>query len=80
MSEKIEDLVLASQSLPDVTSAIRELTSLAKGVTLTQSQLQTIKQGFCCVVCLSKYAMDIFYMVCVPELRFTNKKHSSVII
>ncbi|TRY95414.1 hypothetical protein DNTS_000418 [Danionella cerebrum] len=29
VSEKIEELVLASQSLPDITAAIQELTNLA---------------------------------------------------
>ena len=60
VTENIEELVLASQSLSDVTAAIRELTNLTatQRVTLSRSQLQIIKQGFCCVVCLSKYAMD----------------------
>ncbi|XP_078022892.1 uncharacterized protein LOC144462609 [Epinephelus lanceolatus] len=60
VTEKVEELVTAAQSLPDVTAAIRELTSLAttQKVILTPSQLQAIKQGFCCVVCMSKYAKD----------------------
>ncbi|KAL2089165.1 hypothetical protein ACEWY4_016064 [Coilia grayii] len=54
VTEKIEQLVLASQCLPDVTSTIRELTSLAavQRLTQTHSQLQTIKHGFSCVICL----------------------------
>ncbi|CAK6977212.1 E3 ubiquitin-protein ligase UHRF2-like isoform X2 [Scomber scombrus] len=57
--KKIEELILASLSRPDVTAAIRELINVTatQRVTLTHSQLQTIKQGFSCVVCLSKYAM-----------------------
>lgn len=74
VTEKIEELVLASQSLPDVTSAIRELTDLAavKRLTLTQSQLPAIKHGFSCAFCLSKYPMDLFYMVCAT-ISLTNK-------
>ncbi|KAF3856934.1 hypothetical protein F7725_017657 [Dissostichus mawsoni] len=46
VTETIEELVLASQSLSDVTAAIRELTNLTatQRVTLSPSQLQIIKQ------------------------------------
>lgn len=58
VTEKIHKLLLVSQNLPDVTAAIRELTDLAatQKVILSPHQLQTIKQGFSCVVCKSKYA------------------------
>lgn len=66
VTEKIEELVLASQSLPDVTAAIRELTNLAatQRVILTPSQLQTIKQGFCCVVCMKFIEVPVFTQCC----------------
>ncbi|XP_028656977.2 uncharacterized protein LOC114651192 isoform X1 [Erpetoichthys calabaricus] len=55
VSDKIEELVMASQSLPAVTAAIRELTDLAvtQRVILTAPKLQTIKEGFSCVVCMN---------------------------
>ncbi|XP_062401071.1 uncharacterized protein LOC134092282 [Sardina pilchardus] len=66
VTEKIEELVLASQSLPDVTSAFRELTDLAavKRLTLTQSQLQAIKHGFSCAICLKLMTEPIFTQCC----------------
>lgn len=66
VTEKIEELVLASQTLPDITAAIRELTNLAatQRVILTPSQLQTIKQGFCCVICMSEYTIDSHCPTC----------------
>ncbi|MEQ2243551.1 hypothetical protein ILYODFUR_008109 [Ilyodon furcidens] len=56
VSEKIKELLLASKSLPDVTAATRRLTNLAatQRVILTPSQQQTIKQWFCCVVCMMR--------------------------
>ncbi|KAF5904234.1 E3 ubiquitin-protein ligase UHRF2-like isoform X1, partial [Clarias magur] len=53
VSDKIEELVMASQNLPAVTAAIKELTDLAvtQRVYLTAPKLQTIKEGFSCVVC-----------------------------
>ncbi|XP_037547145.1 ras-related C3 botulinum toxin substrate 1-like [Nematolebias whitei] len=58
VTEKIHELLLVSQNLPDVTAAIRELTDLAAAqkVILSPPQLQTIKQGLSCFVCKSKYA------------------------
>ncbi|XP_051784488.1 uncharacterized protein LOC127527993 [Erpetoichthys calabaricus] len=55
VSDKIEELVMASQSLPAVTAAIREFTDLAvtQRVILTAPKLQTIKEGFSCVVCMN---------------------------
>nr|XP_033470493.1 uncharacterized protein LOC117249170 [Epinephelus lanceolatus] len=66
VTEKVEELVLAAQSLPDVTAAIRELTSLAttQKVILTPSQLQAIKQGFCCVVCMKFIDEPVFTECC----------------
>ncbi|KAF0031965.1 hypothetical protein F2P81_016520 [Scophthalmus maximus] len=66
VTEKIEELILASQTLPDVTTAIRELTNLAatQRVILTPSQLQTIKQGFCCVVCMKFIEEPVFTQFC----------------
>ncbi|KAL2095614.1 hypothetical protein ACEWY4_007762 [Coilia grayii] len=66
VTEKIEQLVLASQCLPDVTSTIRELTSLAavQRPTLTHSQLQTIKHGFSCVICLKLMTEPLFMQCC----------------
>lgn len=70
-----EELVLASQSLPDVTAAIKELTNLAatQRVILTPSQLQTIKQGFCCVICMSRYPNRW-------ELAHTTQNGSKIIL
>lgn len=79
----------ASQSLPNVTAAVRELTNLAvsQRVTLRSSQPQTIKQGFCCVVCTSKYAKGINYspfwnnlIVCASDFQkhaYWHKFYSS---
>lgn len=66
VTEKIEELVLASQSLPDITAAVKELTNLAatQRVILTPSQLQTIKQGFCCVVCMKFIEEPVFTECC----------------
>ncbi|KAI7807114.1 hypothetical protein IRJ41_022630, partial [Triplophysa rosa] len=66
ITEKIEELVLASQSLPDITAAVKELTNLAatQRVILTPSQLQTIKQGFCCVVCMKFIEEPVFTECC----------------
>ncbi|XP_044224762.1 E3 ubiquitin-protein ligase UHRF2-like [Thunnus albacares] len=66
VTERIEELVLASQSLLDVAAAIRELISLAatQRVILTPSQLHTIKQGFCCVVCLNLIEEPVFAQCC----------------
>ncbi|XP_026098658.1 E3 ubiquitin-protein ligase UHRF2-like isoform X2 [Carassius auratus] len=66
VTEKIEELVLASQTLPDITAAIRELTNLAatQRVILTPSQLQTIKQGFCCVICMKFIEEPVFTECC----------------
>lgn len=57
VSDKIEELVMASQNLPAVTAAIKELTDLAviQGVLLTAPKLQAIKEGFSCVVCRRMY-------------------------
>ncbi|XP_051787439.1 uncharacterized protein LOC114657635 isoform X2 [Erpetoichthys calabaricus] len=65
VSDKIEELVMASQSLPAVTAAIRELTDLAvtQRVILTAPKLQTIKEGFSCVVCMSMFT------ICKTSLR-----------
>lgn len=69
VSEKIHELLLVSQSLPDVTAAIRELTDLAASqkVIVSAQQLQTIRQGFCCVVCKSKYAEILVSVVFVVD-------------
>ncbi|CAL8342203.1 unnamed protein product [Arctogadus glacialis] len=69
VTDKIEELVLASQSLPDVTLAIRELTSLAavQRLTLTHSQLQAIKHGFSCAFCL-KLMTEPLYTQCCQNL------------
>ncbi|XP_051276876.1 uncharacterized protein LOC127375083 [Dicentrarchus labrax] len=66
VTEKVEELVLASQSLPDVTAAIRELTNVATSqrVILSPSQLQTIKHGFCCVVCMKFIEEPVFTQCC----------------
>ncbi|XP_042284546.1 E3 ubiquitin-protein ligase CHFR-like [Thunnus maccoyii] len=66
VTERIEELVLASQSLPDVAAAITELISLAatQRVILTPSQLHTIKQGFCCVVCMDLIVEPVFAQCC----------------
>ncbi|XP_028283980.1 uncharacterized protein LOC114450189 [Parambassis ranga] len=66
VTEKVEELVLAAQSLPDVTVAIRELTNLATSqkVILTPSQLLVIKQGFCCVVCMRFIEEPVFTDCC----------------
>ncbi|XP_042073883.1 uncharacterized protein LOC106632963 isoform X2 [Haplochromis burtoni] len=52
VSDKIEELVLASQSLPAVTAAIKELTDLAVAQKVTTPKLQTLKEGFSCVTSL----------------------------
>ncbi|KAK3551115.1 hypothetical protein QTP70_014019 [Hemibagrus guttatus] len=61
VSDKIEELVMASQNLPAVTAAIKELTDLAvtQRVLLNAPKLQTIKEGFSCVVCRSAYKTGI---------------------
>lgn len=61
VSDKIEELVMASQNLPAVTVAIKELTDLAatQRVLLTAPKLQTIKERFSCVVCRSMYKTGI---------------------
>ncbi|XP_035981082.1 uncharacterized protein LOC105935689 isoform X2 [Fundulus heteroclitus] len=66
VTEKIEELLLASQNLPDVTASIRELTNLAatQKVILTPSQLHTIKQGFCCVICMKFIEEPVFTQCC----------------
>ncbi|XP_034736349.1 uncharacterized protein LOC117949883 [Etheostoma cragini] len=66
VTEKLEELVLASQNLPDITATIRELTNLAatQRVILNQTQLQTIKQGFCCVVCMKFIEEPVFTLCC----------------
>lgn len=62
VTEKIHELLLVSQNLPDVTAAIRQLTDLAatQKVILSAPQLQTIKQGLSCAVCKSKYAKVLY--------------------
>ncbi|XP_017273892.1 ras-related C3 botulinum toxin substrate 1 isoform X2 [Kryptolebias marmoratus] len=64
VTEKIQELLLVSQRLPDVTAAIRELTDVAaQKVTISPSQLQTIKQAFCCAVC-KKFIKEPMFSLC----------------
>nr|XP_024661071.1 uncharacterized protein LOC112436095 [Maylandia zebra] len=64
VSDKIEELVLASQSLPAVTAAIKELTDLAVAQKVTTPKLQTLKEGFSCVVCMNIIEDPVFSLCC----------------
>ncbi|XP_013883193.1 rho-related protein racD [Austrofundulus limnaeus] len=66
VTKKIQELLLVSQRLPDVTAAIRELSDLAASqrVTVSPPQLQTIRQGFCCVVCKKFIKQPMFALCC----------------
>ncbi|XP_035491918.2 nucleotide triphosphate diphosphatase NUDT15 isoform X2 [Scophthalmus maximus] len=56
VTEKLQELILASQSLTNLAATQR--------VILTPSQLQSIKQGFCCVVCMKFIEEPVFTQCC----------------
>ncbi|KAF0037573.1 hypothetical protein F2P81_010447 [Scophthalmus maximus] len=56
VTEKLQELILGSQSLTNLAATQR--------VILTPSQLQSIKQGFCCVVCMKFIEEPVFTQCC----------------
>ncbi|XP_077398327.1 uncharacterized protein LOC144033843 [Festucalex cinctus] len=64
VADKIKELVLASQSLPDITKAMKELTIVASRQRVNAAQIQTIKQGFSCVICRKFVNKPIFTQCC----------------
>ncbi|KAK7116884.1 hypothetical protein R3I94_023285 [Phoxinus phoxinus] len=54
VSDKIEEVVLASQGLQQIISTIKELSELSSQMpakTLTEVQMEKIKAAFTCIVC-----------------------------
>ncbi|XP_076830207.1 uncharacterized protein LOC143476104 isoform X2 [Brachyhypopomus gauderio] len=68
VTEKIEELLLASQGLDTVTATIRELSELAltnsNMVILTSAQSKTIKDALSCAVCKGPMVVPMFAVCC----------------
>uniref|UniRef100_A0AAV2JJ29 RING-type domain-containing protein n=1 Tax=Knipowitschia caucasica TaxID=637954 RepID=A0AAV2JJ29_KNICA len=66
VAEKLEELVLAASHLPEITNSLKELMSVSgaqKGM-LIPSQLQTVKEGFSCVICMKFMEEPVFTLCC----------------
>lgn len=78
----MEELILAANHLPEITSAMKELVNLAgtHKVMLLPSQLQTIKDCFRCVICMSKYSHIIVFLPFLWSNLITDTHSAGVII
>ncbi|CAL9683102.1 unnamed protein product [Knipowitschia caucasica] len=66
VAEKLEELVPAASHLPEITNSLKELMSVSgaqKGM-LIPSQLQTVKEGFSCVICMKFMEEPVFTLCC----------------